>query len=567
MNPNALNEPPDESSLLSDSAYEVINNADTESQDGFPTESVCSSDYLQSDDTHSLIGTEHTNDEDDEENGEQNDRHTHVDEDMAYSHVQEPRPQYQDDSEAENTDSDSEELIKFPDFPTHLDKEFEEACASGTTYTAGGAGDAGEDDEDEEERRSSMHYAEESLKMPSALPPGSPSSKSSWFGFASNQEVANFVSRLSYKLVHGLAVVGLVSVCAFFLQGHLNQPNPAIDAVRTETLVPVMRTTVSVTTSTYIINYTSTKTVLVSETLTTSTPASTSTTLLLPSPPPPPSRSSDKTEGKGICTTQLQNRGEILLKIPQTTKLSWLAKDSISIEVLRGGDPVKAKFSSVDEGILIEIPKKDAYGVVNITVVTTRKPKVNETFEIDFGKGLFDQALEYGVHVVQDIAEAISSSLNGAGAENLVPDALRWAEDLGSRAKDTVLQSCKTVEDYLDTANEHVQQVFHDGPTQVKAEWDRRVLDVQEEAKIALLKAQINANLWWLKFQGKTEERKDYLHKARRFMRSTMDEIELARDSTHASKVWRRGMREGPRCKDRRGSGFTRWTQECVHDA
>ncbi|CAI4219036.1 unnamed protein product [Parascedosporium putredinis] len=472
MNPNALNEPPDESSLLSDSAYEVINNADTESQDGFPTESVCSSDYLQSDDTHSLIGTEHTNDEDDEENGEHNDTHNHVDEDMAYSHVQEPRPQYQDDSEAENTDSDSEELIKFPDFPTHLDKEFEEACASGTTtYTAGGAGGAGEDDddEDEEERRSSMHYAEESLKMPSALPPGSPASKSSWFGFASNQELADFVSRLSYKLVHGLAVVGLVSVCAFFLQGHLNQPNSAIDAVRTETLVPVMRTTVSVTTSTYIINYTSTKT--------------------------------------------------------------------------------------------------DAYGVVNITVVTTRKPKVNETFEIDFGKGLFDQALEYGVHVVQDIAETISSSLNGASAENLVPDALRWAEDLGSRAKDSVLQSCKTVEDYLDTANEHVQQVFHDGPTQVKAEWDRRVLDVQEEAKIALLKAQINANLWWLKFQGKTEERKDYLHKARRFMRSTMDEIELARDSAQASKVWRRGMREGPRCKGRRDSGFTRWTQECVHDA
>jgi len=562
--PPASADPVEESSMLSESAYEVINNTDTESQDGFPAESICSSDYLQSDDVHSLIGTEHTNDDDDED-----DRNSHASEDMAYSHIQDAREEHTGGNEGNDTDSDSdaeeEPLSKFPDFPTHLDSsQLEDVAASAATYRL----EKGENDDEDEERRSSIHYAEESLKMPSAMPPNPPDLKKAWpwLGFESKQELLNYVVQGSYSLVHGLAVVGLVSICAFLLRDRLIPATSTTGVVTTQPVVPVVHTTmVSVTTSTIIINYTSTKTVIVSETKTTSVSPNTSSTLLLPSPP---TRPSEKTDGKGICSAELQSPREILVKMPQTTKLSWLAKDSISIEVARGQDSIKAKFSSVDDGILIEIPKKDAYGVLNVSVITTRKPKVNETFEVDLGKSIFDQAVDFA----QDIADVVSDSLKEAGEfvkQHGLPDARKWAGDLGNQAQDAVSHSRKFVEGYLGTLNEQIREAWREtksvtDPALLKAEWDRRVLEAQDDAKIALLRAQISANLLWLKLQGKSKEHDEYLHHARRFMRSKTDDVQWARE--FRSRVWRKGRREGSRCKDRRGSGYGRWAQECIHE-
>lgn len=135
----------------------------------------------------------------------------------------------------------------------------------------------------------------------------------------------------AYTVASVVSLVFAVGLTCFLIQCCLapsGQP---------ESIVPVqpeVKTTVSVSTSTIVINYTSTKTVLVSETRTAAPSETTTETLLLPSSST--QRAPEKSEGKGICSAEVHSSREILVRMPHNTKLYWLAKDSISIEVARG---------------------------------------------------------------------------------------------------------------------------------------------------------------------------------------------------------------------------------------
>lgn len=62
----------------------------------------------------------------------------------------------------------------------------------------------------------------------------------------------------------------------------------------------------------------------------------------------------------------------------------------LSFSVARGTSALSHQVSSLFDGVFaIKIPRDDAYGVLNVSVWTTSKPKINESFEVDFGTSWF----------------------------------------------------------------------------------------------------------------------------------------------------------------------------------
>ncbi|SPO03050.1 uncharacterized protein DNG_05731 [Cephalotrichum gorgonifer] len=533
-------EPPEESGLMSDSTYEVINNTDTESQDGFPTESVCSSDYLRGDDVHSLVGTEYTGDDNDEDrHGDDADADEGV---VVPSQAQDVHAEHAY-AEAGDAYSDSEEE-RIKDDGTYSDSDEEEHITTDLlddrpqvkqdpNDTAGSAATLlDRSPEDEKNRTSALQYAEESLETPSASIHAEMVEREKRLAFLG--ELHDIVERSLASVYTVLSVIGFLFLLGgtYVLMRCTLTPSGRSGPgaiVPTQPIVPIVQTTVSVSTSTMIINYTSTKTVLISETRTAAPSFSTTETLLLPSSPPQPPRDKS-TEGKGICSAEVQSPQEILLKMPHNTKLYWLAKDSISIEVARGEEAIKAKFSSVDEGILIEIPKMEARGVVNVSVITTRRPKVNETFAVDFGLGIVDRTMDLGRLLAQDLADMFASATS---------ESARRAEELKGAAS----EAWESLDRSFAAAGEEVKswrERFSGGPPNpfqgaqervsgVLAGWNRRAREVEDEMALSLLRAQISAKVLWLRMKGDKEEHDVFVSKARKFMQQRVVEASVRR--------------------------------------
>lgn len=293
--------------------------------------------------------------------------------------------------------------------------------------------------------------------------------------------------------------------------------------------------------------------------------------------------SSDSNQKSSICTAEMYSGREILIKLPSGTKASWLAKGAIDVDVFRGSDPVKSKLSSIDEGILIEIHQKDAYGVLNVSVVTTRKPKINETFAVDFGTSFFSGALDVTRDVFGGLYEKFVDTASDAvkvtedyytsnfapAEQKFMDEAASWWESMkdgtmaaheysSQKAEETfgrVKDSLRTEE--LTSFFKDVQQTVADHHNVISKRGAHVVEDLRDDADLAVLKAQITSKLWWLKLQGKTEEHDEYERQARDF-------IKKRHRSLKAKKLWATGAEakcprtgDSPcRCKNK---GLGRW--------
>ncbi|KAK0621421.1 hypothetical protein B0T17DRAFT_494992 [Bombardia bombarda] len=268
-------------------------------------------------------------------------------------------------------------------------------------------------------------------------------------------------------------------------------------------------------TSTVVINVTSTKTVQISHVQPSTSSLASALSfagLLSDKPSSVPSEPEAK---KTTCAAKRFSQTEILVTIPSGSKSSWLAKGAIDVDVYRGEELIKTKLSSVDEGILLELPAKDAYGALNVSVVTTRRPRINETFVVDFGKPVMVEAFEAGMHMLQDIAKAVSYTADGA--VHLVEDTCAPA----SRLLENVVKAGKAAQSHCEETVSRLLKVTKDHMSrQIKiAEKMRDGVD------ISILQAQIASRLWWLKFQGKTEEYAEYERNASRFLRTKYEEM------------------------------------------
>ncbi|KAH8880443.1 hypothetical protein GQ53DRAFT_669948 [Thozetella sp. PMI_491] len=301
----------------------------------------------------------------------------------------------------------------------------------------------------------------------------------------------------------------------------LPPPGPTITVLPVAALSTLQPTTstraVTTSTSTVVINVTSTKTVKISKV----EPTASSLASVLsfagflsdkPSSAPP------EAETKKVhCSVEVYSPSEILVKLPERTLWSFLAKDAIKIGVFRGEESIKwQRLSSVDEGLLLDIGKDNAYGVLNVSIVTTRKPKINETFEVNFGKPIVAEVLAAGMHMLQDIAHKVASTADEAA--HLVEDTCRPAASAGM---ERLREDAASIFNNLVTAGKAASHNAQDRLTQ----HFKSAETLRDDVGMSLLKAQVASKLWWLKVQGKYSEHSEYERKATQFLKAKQAEI------------------------------------------
>ncbi|KAK3379720.1 hypothetical protein B0T24DRAFT_521417 [Lasiosphaeria ovina] len=319
-------------------------------------------------------------------------------------------------------------------------------------------------------------------------------------------------------------------------------------------------------TTTVVINVTSTKTIQLSHvrpSASTLASALSFAGFLSDKPSEKPSGPAvEPEEKKTVCSVRISGQNEILVTIPSGNKAGWLAKGAIDIDVFRGDKPVKTKLSSVDEGIVAELKPADAYGVLNVSVITTRKPKINETFGVDFGKPVVAEVIEASLHILQDLAKMVSATADETVhlvEEMYVPAAAGLAKlrgDTTSALKHGVKAAqshySETVSRYIKHTKEHIS---------------RQLKSVDKIRENSILQAQIASKLWWLKVQGKTDEYAEYQRSASHFLE--MKHAELVQTQRGPKKEapkesWALfGKRQGRQCKKdakaRQGTKDSRW--------
>lgn len=276
-----------------------------------------------------------------------------------------------------------------------------------------------------------------------------------------------------------------------------------------------------------------------------------------------------------VCSVQQYSDNEILLKLSSGTKEAWLAKGAIDIDVFRGDSTIATKLSSTDEGIIIEIPSKETHGVVNVSVITTRKPKINETFAVDFGQdvladlyGAFGSAQTF----FKDVAQKVGDTADGAyklvedsydsvvslADERIAEKASSWWDSIKDASKSAQDYSSEKAGETYDWVKDSIRPeeavtILKDVQEMAKNQ-RRHVEDLRGESELAIMRAQIASKLWWLRVQGKTGEYEAYERQARDFMSKKHSDLAKAKKArvvkTGAAKCLRAGG-----CKEK-----GRWT-------
>jgi hypothetical protein len=254
-----------------------------------------------------------------------------------------------------------------------------------------------------------------------------------------------------------------------------------------------------------------------------------------------------------ICTAEILGDREILIRIPSATKLSWLTKEAMSVNITRGNITVDTERAySSDEGIILLLSKKEAYGVLNISIVTTKKPRVNETFQLNFGTTASQSW--------QSLMDKYSSLFGNEGTligpqtyEQLCKNTEKLIEEARIQSQSTLLQ----MERARKVAVEHGASTSARLTEMAKAlsleaakrsaifskelgiqlsEAEEKISKnlpslqkLREPLESGLLRAQIQSKLMWLKLQGKDVEYSQYKERAAEASRSKTEDLKKSR--------------------------------------
>ncbi|ELR06946.1 hypothetical protein VC83_05664 [Pseudogymnoascus destructans] len=212
---------------------------------------------------------------------------------------------------------------------------------------------------------------------------------------------------------------------------------------------------------------------------------------------------------KMVCTAERLGDQEVLIRIPSATKLSWLAKEAMLVNVTRNNETVDIeRVYSSHYGIVLHFAHHEAHGNLRIAVVTTKHPKVNKTFHIDLGS-----SWTRGFHETLD-------KLCQRVYDDVLPRDFNLDETL------------TRIDEWRNQAVLHTQFVAHIGRQQAEVQGARaaeagrelatqaittglELADrVREPLGAALLKAQVDSRAQWLRLTGRVDEAKEYQRKA-----------------------------------------------------
>lgn len=330
-------------------------------------------------------------------------------------------------------------------------------------------------------------------------------------------------------------VISALTVTPSGSPGHIN-PLSVVSPGFVPTVSSVVPTSAAATaTTSVVVNMTSTETVKI---LNQKAPASTLASalsfagLLSDKPSNKPSSSVANSETKTpLCTAEKFGSNSIVIHVPPTRQNPWFSSKGMSIQLLRGDKTVEYELSLNTGLVLVSIPPDEAYGILKLSVTSPKKPKINETFEIDFGKPIGAEFLEAGIRIIQGLSGEIKITVQEAGVyiHDVVEAAGTLREDTAS-VLDRAKEVSRTVQRYSqalrDEAATWAKESFNtEKVAGLLADAQERVMgrlglpgSVRDEVDLAILKAQVASKAWWLKLQGRTQESVDYERKAAQFM-------------------------------------------------
>ncbi|KAL1897682.1 hypothetical protein Sste5346_003990 [Sporothrix stenoceras] len=264
-------------------------------------------------------------------------------------------------------------------------------------------------------------------------------------------------------------------------------------------------------------------------------------------------RASDAKIKSTGCSIHVYSSHEILVKVPAATKTKWLAKGAIDIDVWRGQKILKSKLFTTSEGIIIEIDQKDAFGVMSVSIVTTLRPKINETFAVDFGQPTASWFLEAGLTMCQESFRAAADALSVyADEHNISLPYVAKAQAILGNASSLIHSASQGFTAFKDDVTKGYQRLRPDVLLE-KATHEAQSLvgnlvpttDVAEkmrgDVRLTVRRAQVASKLWWLRVQGKTHEHDTYEAKAAEHIRKLELDAKAGRVIAGAEK----GVPEG----------------------
>jgi len=240
-----------------------------------------------------------------------------------------------------------------------------------------------------------------------------------------------------------------------------------------------------------------------------------------------------------LCSAEILGEREILIRIPSTTKLSWLNKEAMSVNITRGNVTVDTERAySSDEGIVLLLAKDQAYGVLNISIITTKKPRMNETFQVNFGttasqtwQSLLDRLSVLFAEEASIIADPQTYEKIHIAMDKMVEDARMHSQSTVVQMEEARRVAMKHAALTGTRLTEFVKFVSLEAAKHsaiISKEFGIRLLRTEEKISkklealehlrepfdSGLLKAQVQSKLLWLKIWGKTVEHDEYEKRA-----------------------------------------------------
>ncbi|KAJ3491737.1 hypothetical protein NLG97_g5542 [Lecanicillium saksenae] len=476
-----LTSAPVEDTGLSESTYELIAGTDTESQDGNYTdnisESVGSLDFHRPDDVVSLAGTEHTCDEE--------------------SVI---------DANEEHHLTIGPELTQLP-----------------TPATV----EADDTDDDDNSSRASLEYADNSLRTPSILTPDA----SRYFVTGDDTPKRNILTKwllrthaapdslvqAAFVALPGfLALIGAILAVNFFIPGAEHNSQPTVSRIAS-----------TISQTTFLAPSTQNEH---SDTVALSSP--TSGVALIPlqgSPDEGLFRSR-----KPTVSFTPHGKNDVLIHVAREVRDTWMSNKCLDVTVMRSTQELKFSLSSVDDGILVKFPRREAYGVVNLSIKSSCRPKTEKAIKVHFGKGIIVDAFERTKSLAQDLSDLVPVAAHEAerclaGAKRVLGSAsatFAHAWLIGTeRAQDLIINHNLATGGPLGSAASNLWQQTvscFEAKTKLPEQYYKYINTVrgtQTQLRLGLLDAQVSARMWWLKIQGKDDEYKVYASKAQAFLK------------------------------------------------
>ncbi|KAI7764412.1 hypothetical protein LZL87_003617 [Fusarium oxysporum] len=539
---------------LSESTYELISGTDTESQDGNYTESISESvgslDVHYPEDVHSLAGTEQTYD--DESLADEN-------EPPVLQSVQEPQAmsvsEPMDINETPRAEQSWASVVKngpLPEVEAEIEAEEEPELEPATKA------EPESESEDEARSRSSLEYTQQSLKTPSIPSPDASMTEDSQK--PSPDDIQEQAESQRARFNKWLKEV----------QPHPTRPWEAMikfaksifPAVLALVLMSLIRTYYTPLSKEVVPHMpAATSAVTTHPTLLTSSYTSLPTLQILSTSAGPtglvPLENLRPDEwlwgGKQPEVTVTKQRGGFLIHMPRSAKKLWLDRDCLKFDAKRGDQSVGFGTSSVDEGILLKIPKEEAHGTIKVDIFTTCRPKVHKVLRITFQKGIISEALDstwafaqYFPELVPAAAQEAERCLEeakrslGTASDNFMNTSDSVFKNLGHRFQKAhrSLSWIKTdIRDRAKMATEGISRQLEAVAGDVK-QYMPDAQAMQQQAKLELLNAQIRARLWWLKYTAGEKEYTRYQCAAKQFMAKTLsNDRELRKTTNKTSKT------------------------------